>query len=476
MLCIAYKYEILLDKYLQLLYNNRVMKSFNSLFKKEGISLRAIHVYMVLVVVIMSGIVLYTSFSLAASFMHLANAADQHYELERAAHELMDASDYLTESVQRFTVNGDMEFLDNYFTEAFETNRREQAISKMSVDEKTGSALEQLQQAMDSSVKLMDQEYYAMRLVIEAKGYTDYPQVLNSVQLSANDAALSPQDKMRKATELVLNSDYYEQKDNIRRDMQESIEEVDKIMQATKTKEFDSLKHQVRLVYIVVVLQVLSILIMLRLTSRLGIKPILKAVDRIKEDDPIPENGASEFVYLAQAYNKMYNKYKNSLEHLNFKASHDELTKAYNRAGYDLMMSSIDLNTTHIILVDVDDFKSINDTYGHEVGDRALIKLTNVMKGVFRDDDCICRIGGDEFVVFMVHSSGMHRRLIESKIEQISEELSNTDDGLPPITISVGIVNGKDVTDTSNIFEKMDSAMYESKKSGKNTYTFYSGS
>ena len=127
-----------------------------------------------------------------------------------------------------------------------------------------------------------------------------------------------------------------------------------------------------------------------------------------------------------------------------------------------------------MMLFDVDNFKSINDTYGHEIGDNVLIKLVDVMKSVFRDDDCICRIGGDEFVVFMVHSSGMSRRLIESKINQINEELENADDGLPPISISVGIVNGKDVSDPKTLFEKTDAAMYKSKKQGKHTYTFYS--
>lgn len=57
--------------------------------------------------------------------------------------------------------------------------------------------------------------------------------------------------------------------------------------------------------------------------------------------------------------------------------------------------------------------------------------------------------------------------------QQINSELKNTDDGLPPISISVGIVNGKDVKDPSHIFEKTDKAMYESKTSGKGTYTFY---
>ena len=440
--------------------------------RKNVISLKRIHIYLILVVVIISGMVLYSTIKLTSSFLSLTEASRQHYELFKAAHELMDASDYLTESVQRFTASGDRKFLDHYFTEAFETARREEALSKMSVVNGADAALEDLQAAMDNSVNLMDQEYYAMRLVVEAKDYSDYPEVLDKVQLSPEDSNLSAQDKMRRATELVLNDEYYAKKESIRREMQESIDDVEKMMQLAKDKELSALKRQVIFVLVFLLIQIILTFMMLRLTTRLGIRPILDAVDRIKADEPIPETGAVEYIYLAKAYNKMYSKYQNRLEKLNFKASHDELTGAYNRAGYDIVLSSIDLSSTYMILFDVDNFKTINDTFGHETGDRILIKLVQVLKGVFRDDDYICRLGGDEFVVFMVHSSGMQRGLIESKIEQINSELENIDDGLPPISISAGIANGKDIEDTSTLFERTDAAMYESKKKGKNTYTF----
>ncbi len=442
----------------------------------KGLSLRTIHIWLIVTMVVTSAIVISMTFRLTQTFLRLSEAEELHTELENAAHELMDASDYLTESVQRFTINGDMRFLEQYFIEAFESNRREEALERMNVDENTSAALQQLKEAMNHSVNLMDQEYYAMRLVVEAKGYTDYPEILNDVELSREDADLPEEQKIRRATELVLNDDYYEQKDKIRKDMHESINEVDRLMQSVKDRELSTLRREIMLVCIVIVLQVISILAMVRLTSILGINPVLKAVDRIKEYSPIPETGANEFRYLAKAYNKMYSKYRTSLENLNYKASHDELTGVYNRAGYELLISGLDLESTYMMLLDVDNFKYINDTYGHETGDKVLIKLVQVLNTIFRDDDCICRIGGDEFVVFMVHSSGMPQRLIESKIIQINEELEKTDDGLPPISISVGVVNGKDVNDVESLFEMTDAAMYESKKKGKHTYTFFNSS
>ena len=77
---------------------------------------------------------------------------------------------------------------------------------------------------------------------------------------------------------------------------------------------------------IAIIIQTIGILAMIWLTTRLGINPVLKAVDRIRDDSPIPVTGANEFRYLARAYNQMYEAYKKSVERLNFKASHDELT------------------------------------------------------------------------------------------------------------------------------------------------------
>ncbi len=443
--------------------------------RENGISHRIVHLWLVIIIIIFSGTVIIATFRLSNAFMRITAASKQNSDLQKAAHELMNASDYLTEQVQRFTLNGDIRFMNLYFEEAFESKRREEALSKMDIDSSADAALGKLQEAMESSVNLMEQEYYAMRLVVEAKGYTDYPEVLDDVTLSAEDAALSPSEKIRRATELVLNDEYYEQKDKIRTGMQESLIEVDKLAETKVDSAIVSLKHEMGVVHVAILIQALFIFFTMWLTTRLAINPVIYAVEQIKSDGPISEKGSNEFRYLARAYNKMYEKNKSSIERLNFKASHDELTGAYNRAGYDFLLTSIDLNNAHMLLFDVDNFKTINDTYGHETGDKALIKLVNVLKGVFRDDDCICRIGGDEFVVFMVHSGSMQRRQIESKMGQINAELESADDGLPPITISVGIVNGKDAGDAENLFKKSDAAMYESKKQGKNTYTFYSG-
>ena len=169
----------------------------------------------------------------------------------------------------------------------------------------------------------------------------------------------------------------------------------------------------------------------------------------------------------------MYSAYKKSIESLNYKASHDELTGAYNRAGYDLIRESLDMNTTAMLLFDADQFKTINDQYGHETGDRVLQKITATLQNNFRSDDYVCRIGGDEFVVFMVHVSGDKRQLIENKVKQINRDLSAGADGLPPVTLSVGVSFNPEGNDSKEMFRQADIALYYVKDHGRDGVSFY---
>ena len=135
-------------------------------YLKEGVSLRKIHNWLVVIVVILSCFLIYSTYRLTSSFMHVKDAAEENIQLENAVHELMEASDYLTEMVQRFTIYGDSRFMNQYFMEAFASKRREKALSEMKTDPKATVAVERLQEALNHSVKLMEREYYAMRLVI----------------------------------------------------------------------------------------------------------------------------------------------------------------------------------------------------------------------------------------------------------------------------------------------------------------------
>ncbi|MBO7701923.1 MAG: diguanylate cyclase [Eggerthellaceae bacterium] len=157
-----------------------------------------------------------------------------------------------------------------------------------------------------------------------------------------------------------------------------------------------------------------------------------------------------------------------------YNATHDSLTGVYNRAGYDLLMSHLDLDSTLMILIDGDNFKLINDEHGHEVGDRALQKIAHAIERSFRSDDRICRYGGDEFIVLVSHVTPSQSEHIRARINHINDELANTEDGLPATSISAGCAFGSEASDGAELFEHADRALYEAKRGGRRDVAFYS--
>ena len=154
-------------------------------------------------------------------------------------------------------------------------------------------------------------------------------------------------------------------------------------------------------------------------------------------------------------------------------AKHDPLTGLYNRAGYEQMIAEADLNALTLLLVDVDCFKTINDSYGHEIGDRVLKNVAELFRRYFRSDDYICRIGGDEFAVLMRSPERLREDLIEEKIGMINSALDEPSDGLPRASISVGAAYGNEADDMTRLFRNADRALYQRKQAGRKGCSFY---
>lgn len=92
-----------------------------------------------------------------------------------------------------------------------------------------------------------------------------------------------------------------------------------------------------------------------------------------------------------------------------------------------------------LLLIDVDTFKTVNDTYGHDMGDQILKKVADLLKKTFRSIDYVCRIGGDEFAIIMVEMTSDLEYTVMDKISAINEKLSKEEDGLPAVSSSVQV-------------------------------------
>lgn len=175
-----------------------------------------------------------------------------------------------------------------------------------------------------------------------------------------------------------------------------------------------------------------------------------------------------------------YSDRKRKEDLIRHQATHDHLTQLPNRAFFmeqldtAIMQARETEDRLAMLFIDLDDFKDVNDTLGHEAGDKVLIATAKRLKKVFRSTDIVCRLGGDEFVVLM--TDAMNHDIIETvanrAIKTLCEPVGFGAEECR-IGVSIGISLFPDDAETSGLLmQKADAAMYKAKQNGKNQITF----
>ena len=126
--------------------------------------------------------------------------------------------------------------------------------------------------------------------------------------------------------------------------------------------------------------------------------------------------------------------------------------------------------SSYLLILDIDDFKLINDTYGHPVGDNVLIRLAEILNTTFSGCETIGRLGGDEFSVFVENVS---QKKIESLANIACGKIARADiPGVPSVSCSIGVTSCSDKRSFTEAYRKADEALYAAKHLGKNRYFF----
>jgi diguanylate cyclase (GGDEF)-like protein len=171
--------------------------------------------------------------------------------------------------------------------------------------------------------------------------------------------------------------------------------------------------------------------------------------------------------------------------HLKELSTTDRLTELYNRSYLEPFLEK-EIETARrrnqkvsVIMVDMDHFKEINDSYGHNVGDHVLTIFAQVVLKCIRKTDVIARYGGDEFIVVLPNTDTDTARIIA---ERIRHDVENTvippidNIEIPPIRCSVGISTYPEFCDSKNsLLKTSDAALYMAKRSGRNCIRVYQG-
>ncbi|MDD2951196.1 MAG: diguanylate cyclase, partial [Sulfuricurvum sp.] len=168
-------------------------------------------------------------------------------------------------------------------------------------------------------------------------------------------------------------------------------------------------------------------------------------------------------------------------EQLRYQATHDALTQLPNRILFqDRLQMAIKKNKRYkekiaVLFLDLDHFKQINDSLGHHVGDKLLIRVAKRLQSILRESDTIARMGGDEFNIFLdeIHDPKTLIDISEKLIHSFKEPFV-IDQHRLFTTLSIGIsIYPDDGKDPEALLKNADTAMYRAKNEGRNTYQFY---
>ena len=167
-------------------------------------------------------------------------------------------------------------------------------------------------------------------------------------------------------------------------------------------------------------------------------------------------------------------------EQLKYESTHDGTTRLLNKSAAQEQIKTCinrkDGKTGALVLIDIDSFKSINDRFGHTVGDKAILSVAETIRKRFRQTDVLSRFGGDEFVVFIKdvsNPSGLMDRIADF-LSHVTELVIEKDRSVY-LTCSAGIAIAKNgETDFDTLYRHADTALYVSKNNGKNRYYVYS--
>jgi diguanylate cyclase (GGDEF)-like protein len=224
-----------------------------------------------------------------------------------------------------------------------------------------------------------------------------------------------------------------------------------------------------------------------RFTEKLNFPETNKTLYYKRSFQPVFENGNSETISEVHLFGDNMTAVIHSQQELKFLAYHDKVTGLRNREAFYQELDQViyeserksDEILSAVLFCDLDNFKLVNDSLGHDVGDDVLREVANRMKGCLRKSDFVFRLGGDEFTVLVKnlkhdYDAGDIAEKLNKNLAQPYELGAHT---INYLTVTTGIVIfPRDGADRELLVKRADTAMYNAKKNGKNNFRYFSES
>ena len=386
---------------------------------------------------------------------------------QQSSEKIKESANYLTEQARLFVVTGSREHLDSYLKEYLETRSQQKAFRELEkVCSKSDLALQRLRIALEQGNGLIEMELYAMRLVCEAMQEKDLPTAISKIAIGDLDKSSSPQEMKETAINNLFGDGYMIYKLRLNSNCQLTVAAIEQQIKKDLNMNADQLGSNIRRLRVLFfVLLIVNVFIFIGF-GFLVILPLGKFRTSIENDEKLDVIGSLEFKSLAESYNEIYEIKAQNEKSLLKKAEYDGLTGILNRRAFDQICETSAQKEQKIalLLIDMDNFKNVNDTYGHLGGDNALKSLAAALSETFRDTDYVARVGGDEFAAILPNCDASAANAIKKKIERINKRLSQLAEHF--VSVSVGVAFS-DNGFSKELYDKADKALYMVKERGK---------
>ncbi len=166
---------------------------------------------------------------------------------------------------------------------------------------------------------------------------------------------------------------------------------------------------------------------------------------------------------------------------LQFQAERDPLTLAWNRRYFEKLVPERikealkKQQNFSLLMIDADKFKNVNDTYGHKTGDKVLTELVACCQNDLREDDIVCRFGGEEFVIYLDNTNTHSAPVVAERLRQSIANMEIESEGGEKFhfTVSIGVVSSEKTVSLDVLLRQVDDAMYLAKNNGRNRIEVY---
>lgn len=465
---------------------------------KRGLSVKTVYAVAIILFVLMGIAGFSLVFLFRTEISDIKINQSKYAQAVRCAEQIRRGSDELTEDIETYVVTGDEQYLLGYWYNINVTKTRDNAVDGMKELGITDEENALISHAMNLSEELTVSEALAMHYILAANGYTDEESVGGIVGEGFDEAAraaifsseLSGENDEYsyrvEAYELIFGENYRSVKEEINGDIDEFNSQVRDRMESLLDESYSTAAALLGVDFAMIVLIMICMAVVLAVLYIKIVKPLIGVKDSLAKGDFVEKvGGVAELSYITEYYNKKaddYNEHKERLvkesDMYRRKSEHDYLTDLVNRSVIDEYLNDKFIDPDNIppfivYMIDVDDFKKINDTYGHDVGDEVLKSIAAVFKSIaIKYNGLAARYGGEEFVLSV-------ENITENDVDPIAEEVLErvrairiaVGTKIISVTVSMGsYFSLTGAKDAHTVLLNADGAMYKSKACGKNCH------